>query len=220
VFGVNATAVIWILLLATPGVAVQPAAPARPEKITAPAAGMFLVASRGLLSTSFSRSVVLITRHDARGTLGVIVNRRTRFKLQDVLPDLAGVEQADYSLSMGGPVAAQVIVMLLRGEPAGKGIERVTDEISFSAEQAVLESLLGRRKPAGEVRLFVGHAGWAAGQLNRELAHGGWHLAPGDARAVFGEDVNDLWERLIDRLDPPGIHVQSPGGTGTVRNQR
>ena len=173
-----------------------------------------------MLSTSFSRSVVLITRHDARGTLGVIVNRRTRFKLPDVLPDLAGVEQADYSLSMGGPVAAQVIVMLLRNEPAGTGIERVTGEIGFSAEQAVLESLLARRKPAGEVRLFVGHAG-LGGRATRP-GTGARRLASRAGRRPRG--VRRRRQRPVGTTHRPagrpGSTCNPPAGQAPVRNER
>jgi len=178
---------------------------------TTPAAGVFLVARRELLSPAFTRSVVLLLRHDERGTLGVIVNRRTRFRLHELLPGLQDGRAAGHSVFIGGPVAPHALVMLMRREEPGAGIERVTDEIAFSTERDVLEALIARNKPSADLRFYIGHAGWAAGQLDAELARGSWYVIKATAEAVFGGDDEELWERLIDRLDPPGIRVRRPG---------
>lgn len=175
-----------------------------------PAAGMLLVARRELPSPAFRNSVVLITAHDAGGTLGVIVNRRTGFDAADLLPEVRGLRGRGYAVYIGGPVAPHRIVMLLRDEPAAPGIEPVSDQISFAADREVLEALVARDKPARDLRLYAGHAGWAAGQLDAELARGDWHLVPADSAAVFGEDEERLWERFINRLDPPGIRIRAP----------
>jgi len=65
-----------------------------------------------------------------------------------------------------------------------------------------------------QFRLFLGYAGWGAGQLEREMAQGDWIVAPAHAECVFGYDNEDLWARVIGSLgvDPthlistPGIH--------------
>lgn len=197
---------VWVMAgLAAPAAARPAAAPG-----VAPAPGMLLVARRNLPSPGFFNTVVLITAHDAAGTLGVIVNRRTGFDAGDLLPDVAGVRAAGYPVFIGGPVAPQRVVMLLRGEPSGGNVEAVTGEISFCADREVLEALIARGKPASELRLYAGHAAWAPGQLDGELARGDWYLVGADAEAVFGEDSERLWNRLIDRLDPPGIRVRNP----------
>lgn len=189
-------------------------APARGVAAAVPATGKFLVARRNLPSPNFFRTVVLLTAHDPDGTLGVIVNRRTGFDAGDLLPDLPAARGAGHAVFIGGPVAPHRIVMLLRRERVADTVERVTDEISFSADRSVLEALIARRKPASELRLYAGHAGWAPGQLDDELARGDWHLVDADAEAVFGDDSERLWERLINRVDPPGIRVHAPEITG------
>lgn len=184
-----------------------------PVVATTPAAGVLLVAHRELLSPAFTQSVVLLLRHDARGTIGVIVNRRTRFALADLLPDLGDGKVTGHSVFLGGPVAPQVVVMLMRREKPAIGIERVTDEIAFSTEREVLAQLIARNKPAADVRFYVGHASWAARQLDAELARGAWYVVSTTADTIFGDDEENLWERLIDRLDPPGIRVRRPHTT-------
>jgi putative transcriptional regulator len=194
------------MLVAIPAPArVTPGAPA-----AGPAAGMLLVARRDLPSRYFAHTVILLIRHGATGTLGVIVNRRSRFDLQDLLPDFAGAPTVRYPLFVGGPVGPDRILMLMRRTAPGGGVERVTDDILFSAERTVLEALVEAGKPASELHLYAGHAGWVGGQLDAELARGDWRLVPATADDVFGDDADELWERLIDRLDPPGIRVQRP----------
>ena len=48
-------------------------------------AGLFLVASPGPQDSIFSQSVVLLLRHDANGTLGVIVNKPAQLKSDEHL---------------------------------------------------------------------------------------------------------------------------------------
>ncbi|MCP9438261.1 MAG: YqgE/AlgH family protein [Nitrospira sp.] len=174
----------------------------------APAAGMLLVARRDLPDPNFHESVVLLTAHGAGGSAGLIVNRRTRLRLSDAMPELANVEKVEHPLFFGGPVARAQIVMLMRRERPAEQIERVTDDIFFSADRDVLESVLARKKPASELRLYLGHAGWAPGQLARELARGDWHVMKANAELVFSDDEATLWERLIRSLDPPGLLVR------------
>jgi putative transcriptional regulator len=180
----------------------------------APAPGMLLVARRDLPDPNFHQAVVFLTAHGAGGSVGLIVNRRTRFRLADAMPDMADVEKVQHPLFFGGPVSRAQIVMLMRNEREAEQIERVTDEISFSADRDVLESVLARKKPASELRLYMGHAGWAPGQLGHELARGDWHVTKANAELVFGDDETTLWERLIRKLDPPGLFVWIDG---TVR---
>jgi putative transcriptional regulator len=202
--------VVLLFGLALPVAARAPAARA---PALAPVAGVFLVARRNLPSPMFFRTVVLLTHHDADGTLGVVVNRRTGFDAGELLPDLPAARGAGHAVFIGGPVAPHRIVMLLRRERAAGTVERVTDDISFCADRDVLETLLARRKPASELRLYAGHAGWAPGQLDDELARGDWYLIEAETAAVFEEDSDRLWERLINRLDPPGIRVHTaPAG--------
>ena len=178
-----------------------------PTERLVPGAGIFLVARRDLPDPNFHRTVVLIVQHDERGTLGLIINRRTRFQLHDALPDLPGAEAAGHRLFFGGPVGKTLLAMLMRNEKPGNTIDRITDEVSFSADRDVLERFVSSKKPSADLRLYLGHAGWAAGQLSHELARGDWHLAKADSNLIFG-DTEDSWDRLIEGIDPPGLDVR------------
>ena len=55
------------------------------------------------------------------------------------------------------------------------------------------------KKPAkkkDELHLFIGHSGWAPGQLDTELVRGSWDLVRADAFTVFGKDPETMWHEL------------------------
>ena len=180
--------------------------PAIKPSVQRPAAGVLLVARRDMLSPGFAQSVVLLIKHDARGSLGVILNRPTRLSMQDALPDLDATQAARHALFLGGPVAPQAILLLMRKEAVVEGVERVTGDITASTHPDVLQSLMTRKKSPKDLRAYIGYAGWAGGQLEAELARGAWHLAPATEEHVFGDEA-ELWEQLIEELDPPSIRI-------------
>jgi len=190
--------------------ALPPGGTIAPPAITTPAAGMFLVARRELPDPNFDHTVVLIVHHDDDGTLGLVVNRRSHARLADALPDFPGAARSPHRIFIGGPVATEQIVLLVRNEKAQEGLTTILDNVHFGADGDLLELLLRKHKPARDLRLYAGHAGWAPGQLHYEIARGDWHLLPADADSVFASDAEGLWERLIDRAAPIRIEVRRP----------
>lgn len=173
----------------------------------APAAGRFLVAQRGLSGGYFGRTVVYLVQHDATGTVGVIVNRPLGKKVAEVLPDTETADLGAYPVYSGGPVHRSIMVMLFRGDYRTELALHVDEDVYASSNTAMLAQMLAEHKPAHQLRLYAGQAGWAPGQLVRELERGSWYVTEGDPDALFSADADGLWSRLIERLDPPGILV-------------
>ncbi len=173
----------------------------------APAAGMFLVATRALDDSHFGRSVVYLLEHGDDGTLGLIVNRPGDSGLLQAVPDLADEGATDHVLYYGGPVGLPMIMMLARSNSAAEGMAYVVDDIYVSSDRDAMEAALATGKSASELRFYVGYSGWAGGQLEAEFDRGSWHLVPAEADAVFSGDVDGLWQRLIEKLEPEGIQV-------------
>jgi putative transcriptional regulator len=189
----------------------QPPDPGASDR--SPAPGMFLVAQRSLRDPYFAKSVILLLDHDAGGSLGLIVNRKFRLRLADVAPDIETTEAEKHRLFFGGPVGMHQVVMLMRNTGPVPDAQHVAADIYFSADRQILEDMLERKKPDSELHLYLGYAGWTAGQLGIELLRGSWHLVEADTEAVFDSDSHTLWDRLIGELEPLGIEVRfdSPG---------
>jgi putative transcriptional regulator len=184
-----------------------------------PAAGMFLIAQRGLHDPHFGQTVILLLQHDANGSLGLIVNRRFNIQLSDAVTDIDEAEASKHALFYGGPLGTHRIFMLMRNGHAGGEAHQITGDIYFSAHRDVLEQALDRETPDTEMRLFLGYSSWSAGQLDRELARDSWHLAAGDPTAIFDTSSHSLWERLIETLEPSGIEVKLDPGEDLVYSE-
>jgi putative transcriptional regulator len=62
----------------------------------------------------------------------------------------------------------------------------------------VLRDLATKNGPAKSLVAF-GYAGWAAGQLEDELADRAWYVARADPELVFDTDRDKVWERAVAR---------------------
>jgi putative transcriptional regulator len=170
---------------------------------------MFLVARRTLDGPIFRQSVVYLVEHDEDGTLGLIVNRSSDTRLSEALPDIENKQATAHTLYYGGPVGMPIIFMLVRSESATEGMAHVAYDVYISADRRVLDEVLATKKPESEVRFYIGHSGWATGQLDSELVRGSWHVVAADTDEIFSGETDSLWNRLIERLEPTGIQVDS-----------
>jgi len=184
--------------------------PGLPDTITGkPGPGMFLVAKRALGDPHFGQSVVYLVEHGEDGTLGLIVNRSSDVSLSEAVPDIEDKLATAHALYYGGPVGLPMILMLVRSESAVDGMAHVVDDVYISSDRRVLDKVLAAKKPDSELRFYIGHSSWAAGQLDFELLRGDWHVVTADTDAIFSGETGSLWNRLIERLEPAGILVDN-----------
>jgi putative transcriptional regulator len=178
--------VLLISLIGTPALAQAP--------VAEPAPGVLLVATEDMPDPRFWRSVILLLEHDDSGTLGLIINRPTDVPLHEALPELPASEHAMY---WGGPVAENLVLLLGRGAPPEGQSEPVLDEVWWSADGNLLESALAAGIGQDRLRVFLGHAGWAPGQLAGELDRDSWALFRAEPEQMFSSEPETLWDSLM-----------------------
>ncbi len=160
---------------------------------------ILLVAPKDSGAPFFRDSVVLVTSYGGPAPVGVILNRPTDVTLASVFPDIERLRSRAEKLFLGGPVSrAEMIAVFRAATPPADAIE-VLDGIYMSSSADVLRALLARDPSPEGVRVFAGHAAWAPGQLEDEVARGGWHLVRADAAIVFGRKPEGLWQELERR---------------------
>lgn len=148
-----------------------------------PRAGALLLARPGGMDENFRETVVLLVDGGGANTWGVVLNR-VRTPRGETLP--TGVSR------WGGPVQPEYQGVLLRAKVAPEGARRVLDGL-YWLEGAPREEL------TAEVQLtFAGYAAWAPGQLEKEIAHGGWRVLQGDPETPF-LPPESLWTELVAR---------------------
>lgn len=177
--------------------------------------GMLLVASRDLPDPNFSETVVLLIVYGTNGTVGVIINRPSDVKLATVLPSMKSLHGHSDMVYLGGPVLANRVLLLIRTAKAPEEAMGVFDDVYASASLDVLKHEIERRGSKPRFRAYAGHAGWAPGQLEAEVAHGDWYVTQADADSVLSAKPRDLWRKLIERVEGDWVR-EAPGDLETL----
>jgi len=168
-----------------------------------PLTAILLVARADLPDSNFRDSVVLVMNNIGPAPGGLIINRPTRIAVSRLFPDLERLAQMDAKVYFGGPVAIGSVSFLFRADSPAENATQVLDGIYVSTSLELLRKLLSRDKPMEGLRIFIGYSGWAPGQLESEIARGGWTLAPADPDAIFGRRSERPWP---ERQAPRAVH--------------
>jgi len=149
-----------------------------------------MVASPILEDGFFDRTVVLIGDHSAEGTFGLVLNQPLDLDPSGEMPDWSRLLAPPSTMFSGGPVSPDSVIGVGLGDATGEAIDNEIALVNLSEPPPA---------DLGTVRLFAGHAGWGAGQLEGELAAEAWfvvHRAPGD---VFTSEPELLWRNVLRR---------------------
>lgn len=163
-----------------------------------PAASIMLVASSGMKDPRFAQTVVVVTRHGRSPPIGVIVNRPTSATVGQLFPNLPEAELSR-PLYFGGPVATDQITFLFRSRQGSDDAIAVGPSTHLGRSGATLRKLLRGEHPHAGMFVFVGYAGWAFGQLEKEIERGDWFVLPVDEKAIFEMAPDTLWRELHRR---------------------
>jgi len=161
------------------------------------AEGKFLVADRSMADVRFQRAVILLVSYDNDGAMGLIVNLPTTVKLSRLFPGIKGLHKRTDHVSIGGPVAGNQLFMLVKAASAPEGAYHIFKNTYLSTDLSLLEKISALPEKEGRFRVFAGYAGWAAGQLEREVARGEWHILTADEETLYDKDPSTIWEELI-----------------------
>lgn len=161
--------------------------------------GMLLVATPELADPNFRDSVVLLLDTGEEGALGVVLNRPSPILVADVLESWRDVVAVPEVLFQGGPVGADgalAVGALTDPEDVPVGFREVFDRCGVVDLDTPVELVDGS---LDALRIFVGYAGWGAGQLESEVADGSWYVVPARPADAFGQDADTLRRDVLRR---------------------
>lgn len=157
--------------------------------------GKLLVASPMMPDDNFSRTVVLVLEHGSDGTAGVILNRPTSTSAVEALtaPELPYAQPA--LLFVGGPVQPQAAICIGHASLAPQhGWQPIVGPVGVVA--------LSEDMPVGDLdlaRVYAGFAGWSPGQLESEIAGGGWFVVDSHPQDILTAEPEALWDEVLRR---------------------
>ncbi|MBZ4190665.1 YqgE/AlgH family protein [Niabella beijingensis] len=163
-----------------------------------PANGTFLIANPHLNDPNFVRTVVFLCEHDAAGSVGFVMNRKTIHTLGDLVPDLEG---HDFPVYEGGPVGLDNLYFLHQYPEEIPGGKEVLNGVYWGGDFDTLAAQLsaGRIDP-GKVRFFLGYSGWGEGQLDFEMEEKTWIVARATPEFLFSNDEKELWKNILNHM--------------------
>jgi putative transcriptional regulator len=162
--------------------------------------GKFLVADPAMPDGRFAETVIYVIAHSADGAVGIVINRHGATRpMADVMrafgvPPVEGRGDATLDLHWGGPVQVDHVMLLHTDEYKAVSTVAVAPGVALSVPKDALGDIAAGRGPRRFI-VAVGYAGWAAGQLERELEMKGWAVIPGSADLLFDADATSKWRR-------------------------
>jgi len=167
----------------------------------------FLIAVPQLLDPNFRQTVVLLLQQGDEGALGIVINRETSMRVEDLCTD----QEIQYAgdpgkrVRQGGPVQPEQGLVVFGPEHVDPEGRPVLDSLYVSASTGTLSRLCNLR--LGRFQCFAGYAGWGPGQLVREITEGSWIHAPADPILVLDIAPEEIWARALrdNGIDPAAI---------------
>jgi putative transcriptional regulator len=146
---------------------------------------------------NFDRTVVYVIEHQDEGALGVVLNRPTDTSVPEQVS--FGVPGATPAVVFNGGPVGQGSFLVLGSRKAGEnliGLRALSPTVALLAPEAVET---GEVTGVDRLRVYDGHAGWGAGQLDSELNRGMWEVVDAQHDDVFCLRPERLWRSILSR---------------------
>ncbi|HHO58805.1 MAG TPA: YqgE/AlgH family protein [Thiotrichales bacterium] len=170
--------------------------------------GHFLIAMPSLDDGHFNQSVTYICEHDENGCFGIVINHETDIPVQQVIREMSidshSEKPQNSHVYLGGPVETGRGFVLHR--PAGNWSSslKINDSMALTTSKDILEAIANDEGPQDAI-VALGYAGWAAGQLEQEMAQNTWLNCPADEQIIFNTPSEKRWEEAAKLI---GVDLQ------------
>jgi putative transcriptional regulator len=175
----------------------------------------FLVAMPTANNDFFSKAVIYICDNHQMGTVGLIVNRPTKFSVKLLVdnPNLVATKYntQDKALMFGGPIRPERGLVIHR--PFGSWQTSTTilkNEVTVTTSVDIIDSIIKGTGPA-DALVTLGYVGWSKEQLEKEIINNQWLICPFNAKLLYDVPFENRWTEAALTI---GVHMDQliPGG--------
>lgn len=153
--------------------------------------------------------------------MGLVLNRRGDISFPDILVQLGIVPESEalhlplkttiLPVRHGGPVDRSRGFVLHSGDYNCTATMPVTDQIMLTATVDILKAISTGEGPQ-KALIALGYAGWAAGQLEAEIADNGWLIEPSPGNLIFTDNLETQYELALRQLGIDPSFLADEGG--------
>ncbi len=170
--------------------------------------GNVLIAEPFMQDPYFKRSVVLLSEHNAEGTVGFILNSPLDIQLSQVLPDFPEIDAAVF---LGGPVQPQNL-FYVHNQADLPGAVPISEKLYWDGDFDLLQEYIrsGIIQPKN-IRFFLGYSGWDSDQLTEEIESQSWLISKISPQEILSTETDELWKSSVQAMGKtPALFANFP----------
>ncbi len=157
--------------------------------------GKILISNSTIISDEFNKTVVFMIEHDSSGAFGLVVNKKSEFKLSEVVIGLPESISKNVPMYWGGPVDNSFISILHNDLSFKDPGLSVIPGVFLSRSYDLLLSLLEAN--TSQYKVFHGYSGWGAGQLEGEFERKSWVLHKVNDKFILDKEEEEAWRDAL-----------------------
>lgn len=184
--------------------------------------GQLLIAMPSMADPRFHRAVIYVCAHSSEGAMGLVINQRApHITLPKLLEQLeiapggshpARIRSTAMAVHAGGPVeTSRGFVLHSSDYFAADSTLPINESVCLTATVDILKAIAKGSGPNKAI-LALGYAGWASGQLEREIQSNSWLNCPADYDIVFDGDFDNKYAKALHTLGVHPLHLVGISG--------
>lgn len=161
--------------------------------------GQLLIADPYIIGdVSFNRSVILLTAHNAEGSVGFIMNKPLKYTINDLIPDI----EASFTIYNGGPVEQDNLYFIHNIPNLIPNSIEISNGIYWGGDFEVVKTLINQNKiDKKNIRFFLGYSGWGEQQLENEMENNSWIVTRNNYNNnIIAKASIHFWKEKIKEL--------------------
>lgn len=163
-----------------------------------PRQGRVLISDPFLNDAYFKRSVVLLTEHNSKGSVGFVLNKPVDVGIDEILADFPSL---DTGISVGGPVGTNSVHYIHGLGNIIPNSVKIMPDIWWGGDfDYVKELIKSRSLDKNQIRFFVGYSGWEPKQLEREISENSWVVRELDSALIMNSRSRESWQTVLQVL--------------------
>ena len=162
-----------------------------------PEKGNILISEPFLQDIYFQRAVVLLVEHNAQGSMGFILNKKTVLWVNDFFDGFDDIPQIPVYL--GGPVSSDRLFFIHSLGNLIPDSVKIGDNLYFGGDFEALRYYILSRKPVYEnIKFFLGYSGWTENQLYGEIKQDSWLVSRSSNRNIMLAEGESFWKHSVE----------------------
>lgn len=177
----------------------------------------FIIAMPSLADPNFAHTVTYLCQHSEDGALGIVINRAIDMKLDEIFKQMdikvTSSVAAEAPVFAGGPVQQERGFVIHTSGGDWNATMAVSEAISLTTSRDVLEAIAAGEGPEHYL-VALGYAGWAEGQLEKEIMDNAWLNTPYGKQVLFDTPIDLRWSAAADQIGIDINQLTTPAGHG------